>query len=650
MDTHRASDDALLSAFCDAAEDGERQRSFSALVERHGPMVLGACRRIAGNGTDAEDAAQAVFITLASKAPSLRSHPTIGGWLHRVARNIALRQREAARNRTRYEGQQEARDMTSPPDGLDERLRGELRETLDHALDNLAERYRVPLVLHYLEGHSQEEVARLLKLKEGTLASLLSRGRELLREHLSRKGVTVGALVLVGMLTAEAKAATLPAAFTLATAKAASAVAAGSFCTAAAAGTAAPHVIALTSKSVVSATLLKVAAAATIAVSTLSVGALTVANYAYAVDDSTSINTAAPGPVVVTADPPAPLPPPAPSDPKNLDQSSAEESVRSAIRALRTNDANAFLRRLTDEDQRAVERGWHQLGALEGNPWVSGLVNRVLRAGSGPDGVQQVSNFITPFLTMTDPQALAQQLHDLNRNQVGGADRWRGGGLTRMLIQSGIVAVVGNLLASGIESEQIKSLRHWFDSLATWLPSSGLNDPAKANQAAQALSAALGKLGTVSLDEMGRLELPQFLDRVALALPELKRVLSVYGLEIDQALDSVQLSTGDLPADAVVPGQTAKLVTVTFTAFGGTHVLPIKLIDQAGRWQICADSPVTAWLRQRANDLDPRMMGGGFGQRGQRGGPGGGFGGQRGPRGEAPAAEPAPKPEANPGF
>ena len=145
MDTRGASDDALIEAFCDTADDAERQRCFSALVERHGPMVLGACRRIAGNGTDAEDAAQAVFITLASKARSLRRHPTIGGWLHRVARNIALRQREAAKNRTRYEGHKEAQAMTSPGDGLDERLRGDLRETLDHALDALAERYRVPI-------------------------------------------------------------------------------------------------------------------------------------------------------------------------------------------------------------------------------------------------------------------------------------------------------------------------------------------------------------------------------------------------------------------------------------------------------------------------------------------------------------------------
>ena len=173
----QTTDEALIARFCDATDDGERQRSFSVLVERHGPMVLGVCRRIVGNGADADDAAQAVFITLAAKAPSLREHPTLGGWLHRVARHVALRQREAAQNRSRYETKQEAQAMTAPPDGLDERLRGELREVLDTALDTLAERYRVPLVLHYLEGHSQEEVARLLNMKEGTLASLVRNER-----------------------------------------------------------------------------------------------------------------------------------------------------------------------------------------------------------------------------------------------------------------------------------------------------------------------------------------------------------------------------------------------------------------------------------------------------------------------------------------
>jgi RNA polymerase sigma factor (sigma-70 family) len=644
MDTRWASDDALIAAFCDAGDDVERQRSFSALVERHGPMVLGACRRIAGNGTDAEDAAQAVFITLAAKARSLRGHPTLGGWLHRVARNVALRQREAARNRSRYEAHQEAQAMTSPPDGLDERLRGELRETLDHALDALAERYRVPLVLHYLEGHSQEEVARLLDLKEGTLASLLSRGRELLRHQLSRKGVTVGALVLLGVLAAEGPAsAAVPAAFTLATAKAASAIAAGSFSTAAALGTAAPHVIALTKGGLSTMALLKITAAATIAAGTLSIGTLAVANYAIAAETP-------PAPAeVVGATPTVPAPP---SDPQNLDQSGAEEAVRSAIRALRTNDAKAFLSRLPESDQRHLERGWQQVGNADGNPWVTGMFNRVLRASTGADGAQQVGNFITPFLAMIEPQAVAQQVADLNGAKPDAGDRRRGGGLSRMIVQSGISAVVSGLLAYGIENEQTRALQRWFTALAGWLPASGLNDPAKAHQAAEALSAALGKLGATSISDLGKLELTQVLERVALAMPELKRVLAVYGLQLDQALDSVQVASRDLPEGAHAPGVNARLVTVTFDAFGTTHVLPLKLVEHEGRWQVSADSPVTQWLRPRGGDFDPRLMGGG-----QRGGPGmrgggpggGGFGGggQRG--GEAPA-EPVAKPEANPGF
>lgn len=635
MDTQttdtQTTDEALIARFCDATDDGVRQRCFSVLVERHGPMVLGVCRRIVGNGADADDAAQAVFITLASKAPSLREHPTLGGWLHRVARHVALRQREAAQNRSRYETKQEAQAMTAPPDGLDERLRGELREVLDTALDTLAERYRVPLVLHYLEGHSQGEVARLLNMKEGTLASLLSRGRELLRHQISRKGVNVGSLVLVGMLAAESSAsAAVPSAFTFATAKAASAVAAGSFSTAAAAGTAAPHVIALTKGGLSTMALLKVTAAAVLAVGTFSFGtvaALTMVNNAAEV----------PVPVVIIADPPAPPSPPLPikpSEPQNLDQSGAEKAVRSAIRALRTNDANAFLRRLPEDEQRVAERQWRQMSTANNNPWVAGIFNRVLRVSTGADGAQQIETFIMPLLTMANPQALSQQFKDMNSAKPSAINDRRGGGLIGLAVQSGISAVISGTLANGIETEQIHAFQRWFSALATWLPTSGLNDPAKAHQAATALASAIGKLGVTSINELGKLELPQLLDRVALALPELKRVLSIYGLEIDHALDSVQLATSDLPANAV-DGANTKLVTITVTAFDDTYSLPIKLVEHAGRWQVSADSPISAWLLPRTGGFDPRVFGGG----GQRG--------QRGPRGDAPT-EPAP--DANPGF
>ena len=67
--------------------------AFAQIVHRHAATVFGVCRSALGNSADAEDAAQATFLTLAQKARSLAGHRSIGGWLHRVAWHIALRAR-----------------------------------------------------------------------------------------------------------------------------------------------------------------------------------------------------------------------------------------------------------------------------------------------------------------------------------------------------------------------------------------------------------------------------------------------------------------------------------------------------------------------------------------------------------------------------
>jgi DNA-directed RNA polymerase specialized sigma24 family protein len=73
--------------------------AFEALVARHGPMVLGVCRRVLRNEADAEDAFQATFLVLVRKAPSIVPRALVGPWLYGVAYNTALKAQAMNRKR-----------------------------------------------------------------------------------------------------------------------------------------------------------------------------------------------------------------------------------------------------------------------------------------------------------------------------------------------------------------------------------------------------------------------------------------------------------------------------------------------------------------------------------------------------------------------
>ena len=189
-------DPHLLERFVSARDEA----AFAVLVRRHGPMVLGVCRRLLHDTHEAEDAFQATFLVLAHKARSIGRPESLGAWLHGVAYRTAARARQAARRRARQ------REAAAMPDGdpAAEVVWRELREVLDEELGRLAQKYRAPLVLFYLEGKTTAEVARQLACPEGTVLSRLARGRERLRLRLLRRGVAPAVGVLAGVLAERA--------------------------------------------------------------------------------------------------------------------------------------------------------------------------------------------------------------------------------------------------------------------------------------------------------------------------------------------------------------------------------------------------------------------------------------------------------------
>ncbi|WP_254053911.1 sigma-70 family RNA polymerase sigma factor [Singulisphaera sp. GP187] len=178
--------------------------AFSALVERHGPMVLRVCRSLVRDEHEAQDAFQATFLVLVRRAGSLWVRDSLGPWLHEVACRVASCARSAAARRRRIERRAAESAVASH---VVSEVGSDLRSILHEEIGRLPEPYRAAIVLCGLEGLTHDQAARKLGWPLGTLQSRLARGRQRLRGRLARRGFALLAGPLGAVLAREAAAA-----------------------------------------------------------------------------------------------------------------------------------------------------------------------------------------------------------------------------------------------------------------------------------------------------------------------------------------------------------------------------------------------------------------------------------------------------------
>jgi RNA polymerase sigma factor (sigma-70 family) len=209
------SDGRLLEHFV----ENHDERAFAELVTRHGPYILGVCRRVTAHPQDAEDVFQACFLELVRKGASILQHNSVAGWLQTVAVRLGRR----ARARRVRRPQREAASATSEvvADAANVSW-GEVRQVLEEEMARLPDDLRSAVVVCLFEGRTQEEAGRILNVNPRTLKDRVRRGRELLRGRLSRRGISLA--VLGTLLSGGEVEATVPAALETATLKGGAAV------------------------------------------------------------------------------------------------------------------------------------------------------------------------------------------------------------------------------------------------------------------------------------------------------------------------------------------------------------------------------------------------------------------------------------------
>jgi len=188
MDT----DSNLLARYAES-QDAE---AFAEIVGRHSGLVYATALRVVRNAHDAEDVAQTCFIELAKKAGAVRK--SLPGWLHSLAISRATDAIRARASRQAHEKGRPAMSEVTEPTWED------ISTSVDHAVARLPDDLRVPIILRFLQGRTQGEVARELDVNQSTVSRRIEKGIKRLRRALKKTGIIASATALTALLSENA--------------------------------------------------------------------------------------------------------------------------------------------------------------------------------------------------------------------------------------------------------------------------------------------------------------------------------------------------------------------------------------------------------------------------------------------------------------
>ena len=171
--------------------------AFTELVQRHAGMVYATCRRVLGNASTAEDVAQECFMELARERSVVAT--SLGGWLHRVAVFRSLNRMRSDTRRSAREKQYAREHHT-----VVEPVWDDVKPHLDEAVAALPEQLREAVVLRFLEGYTQDQVARELGVARSTAQYRIEQGVEAVRRFLKGRGIVASSAVFVSLVAANA--------------------------------------------------------------------------------------------------------------------------------------------------------------------------------------------------------------------------------------------------------------------------------------------------------------------------------------------------------------------------------------------------------------------------------------------------------------